>query len=98
MYVYYQQNSNISTEQYDKQPVFIINAILLIPKVGIQPNLDDVQDILIQAGKNISSVAKGVGQWTGGRPPVSLLILVIVGVATKRQYLNDRQFYYFTRH
>lgn len=39
--------------------------------MGIQPNLDEVQETLVQAGKNITSVAKGVGQWTGGRPQVN---------------------------
>lgn len=48
----------------------MINAVLLIPKVGVQPNLEEVQEILVQAGKIITCVAKGVGQWTGGRPQV----------------------------
>ncbi|KAF5305838.1 hypothetical protein FQR65_LT07577 [Abscondita terminalis] len=50
-----------------KTPVFILNAVLLIPKVVIQPNLDEVQEALIQVGKYITSVSKGVGQWTGGK-------------------------------
>ncbi|KAB0801458.1 hypothetical protein PPYR_05812 [Photinus pyralis] len=49
-------------------PVFVLNSILMIPKVAIQPNLDDVQDALVQAGKFITSVSRGVGQWTGGKP------------------------------
>lgn len=61
----------ILTESGDKHPVFVVNAMLLIPKVGIRPNLEEVQEVLVSAGKNITSVAKGVGQWTGGRPPVS---------------------------
>lgn len=56
-----------------KSPVFILHAILLIPKVSIQPNLDDVQEALIQAGKYITAVSKGVGQWTGGKPQVIFL-------------------------
>ncbi|XP_017781875.1 PREDICTED: dynein heavy chain 5, axonemal [Nicrophorus vespilloides] len=51
-----------------RSPVFILEAILMIPKVSIQPNLEDVQEILIMAGKLITSVSKGVGQWTGGKP------------------------------
>lgn len=51
-------------------PVFIINASLLLPKVAIKPTLEDVQDVLVITGKNITAVAKGVGQWTCGKPPV----------------------------
>lgn len=43
--------------------MFVLNAVLLIPKVGIQPTLDEVQEVLNLAGKNITSVSKGVGQW-----------------------------------
>lgn len=46
--------------------MFVLNSILLIPKIAIQPSLDEVQDVLVLAGKNITSVAKGVAQWTGG--------------------------------
>lgn len=58
------------TENAEYGPVFILQASLLIPKVAIQPTLEEVQDILVLAGKNITSVSKGVGQWTGGKPPV----------------------------
>lgn len=63
-----------SEESADYGPVFIIHASLLIPKVAIQPTLDDVQEVLIQAGKNITSVSKGVSQWTGGKPPVIITL------------------------
>lgn len=64
-------------ESNEKHPVFVINAVLLIPKVGIKPNLEEVQDVLVLAGKNITSVAKGVGQWTGGKPQVSTLCFTL---------------------
>ncbi|RZC39074.1 dynein heavy chain 5, axonemal [Asbolus verrucosus] len=54
--------------QTDRSPVFVLNSVLLIPKVAVQPNLEEVQEVLNLAGKNITSVSKGVGQWTGGRP------------------------------
>nr|XP_022920640.1 dynein heavy chain 5, axonemal [Onthophagus taurus] len=56
------------SEQSQDGPVFILNAVLMIPKVAIQPPLDDVQEVLILAGKHITSVSKGVAQWTGGKP------------------------------
>ncbi|KAF7265346.1 hypothetical protein GWI33_021235 [Rhynchophorus ferrugineus] len=49
----------------EREPVFVLNAVLLIPKVGIQPNLDEVQEVLNLAGRNVTSIAKGVGQWAG---------------------------------
>ncbi|XP_015833540.2 dynein axonemal heavy chain 5 isoform X3 [Tribolium castaneum] len=54
--------------QSERTPVFVLNSVLMIPKVAIQPNLEEVQDVLNLAGKNITSVSKGVGQWTGGKP------------------------------
>lgn len=47
--------------------MFMLHGVLMIPKVVVQPNLDDVQDALIIAGKFISCVSKGVGQWSGGK-------------------------------
>lgn len=64
-------------ETGEKNPVFVINAILLIPKVSIKPSLEDVQDVLVLAGKNITSVARGVGQWSGGKPQVSIKNIII---------------------
>lgn len=39
----------------------------MIPNVAIRPSLDELQEVLIQAGKNIAGVAKGVGQWNSGK-------------------------------
>lgn len=38
----------------------------MIPSVLVKPNLDDVQESLMIAGKTIAGVAKGVAQWDGG--------------------------------
>lgn len=48
-------------------PVFLVHVSLVIPMVAVRPTLDEVQEALTNAGKNITSVARGVGQWTGGR-------------------------------
>nr|XP_023020662.1 dynein heavy chain 5, axonemal [Leptinotarsa decemlineata] len=53
-------------DKQERAPVFLLNSMLLIPKVGIKPNLEEVQEVLLSAGKSITSVAKGVGQWTAG--------------------------------
>lgn len=50
-----------------KKPIFALHAQLQIPNVVIKPNLDELQEILISAGKNITGIAKGVAQWTSGK-------------------------------
>ena len=49
-------------------PIFHLNAILKIPSIVIQPNMDEIQECLVLAGKYISGVSKGVAQWTAGKP------------------------------
>lgn len=59
-----------------KKPVFALYAQLQIPSVVIKPNLEELQEILITAGRNITGIAKGVAQWTSGKEnPVSLVLL-----------------------
>ncbi|KAL9890241.1 LOW QUALITY PROTEIN: dynein axonemal heavy chain 1 [Glossina fuscipes fuscipes] len=56
-----------------RKPIFALYAQLQIPSVVIKPNLDELQEILITAGKNITGIAKGVAQWTSGKEnPVDL--------------------------
>uniref|UniRef100_A0A1B0GJY1 Putative dyneins heavy chain n=1 Tax=Lutzomyia longipalpis TaxID=7200 RepID=A0A1B0GJY1_LUTLO len=50
-----------------RKPVFLMNATLMIPNVSIRPTLDELQETLVQAGKNIAGVAKGVAQWSSGK-------------------------------
>lgn len=50
-----------------KKPIFALHAQLQIPNVVIKPSLDELQEILITAGKNITGIAKGVAQWTSGK-------------------------------
>lgn len=47
----------------------------MIPNVSVTPTLEEIQDVLVLAGKHISGLSKGVAQWTGGKTPrVTLLI------------------------
>lgn len=48
--------------------MFLLQATLMIPNVSIRPSIEEIQEALILAGKNITGVAKGVAQWTGGKP------------------------------
>jgi hypothetical protein len=54
----------------------------MIPRVVVRPSLEDVQEALVAAGKFITGVSKGVGQWTGGKGPQVLVaaygLIVIV--------------------
>lgn len=56
-------------EALNAHPVFLLHATLMIPRVVVRPSLEDVQEALVAAGKLITSVSKGVGQWTGGKSP-----------------------------
>ena len=53
----------------NSKPVFLLHATLMIPKVVVRPSLEEVQDALVAAGKFITGVSKGIGQWTGGKGP-----------------------------
>lgn len=49
------------------KPIFLVESKLMIPNVAIKPTLEELQEALITAGKNITGVAKGVAQWTSGK-------------------------------
>lgn len=50
-------------------PILMVNAVLLIPNVAVRPSLDDIQEAVVSVGRLMTSVSKGVGQWTGGKGP-----------------------------
>lgn len=66
-------NTNDSTiqkkpsELHVFKPIFLVESKLMIPNVAIKPTLDELQEALMTAGKNITGVAKGVAQWTSGK-------------------------------
>jgi len=45
-------------------PIFKTHALLAIPAIRLQPNLDDIQAHLNRAVQAIINVSKSVGQWT----------------------------------
>lgn len=47
--------------------MFLLQATLMIPNVSVTPTLEEIQEILVLAGKHISGLSKGVAQWTGGK-------------------------------
>lgn len=59
--------SESNEPEISQKPIFILNAILMIPTIAIRPSLDDLQEALVQTGKNIAGVSKGVAQWNSGR-------------------------------
>lgn len=56
-----------ATKSKPKDPVFLLNSTLMIPNVSIRPSIDDLQEALTTAGKNITGIAKGVAQWSSGK-------------------------------
>lgn len=57
------------------KPIFLVHSTLMIPNVAIRPTLDELQEALIIAGKNITGVAKGVAQWnTSGKEVCNLFM------------------------
>lgn len=59
--------NGVTVTSDDVRPIFLVHSMLMIPNVAIRPTLDELQDALIAAGKNITGVAKGVAQWTSGK-------------------------------
>lgn len=55
--------SELNEPEVNQKPIFLLNAILMIPNIAIRPSLDDLQEALVQTGKNIAGVSKGVAQW-----------------------------------
>lgn len=49
------------------KPIYLVHSTLMIPNITIRPTLDELQEALITAGKNITGVAKGVAQWSSGK-------------------------------
>lgn len=49
------------------KPIYLVHSTLMIPNIVIRPTLEELQEALIIAGKNITGVAKGVAQWTSGK-------------------------------
>ncbi|VVC99768.1 unnamed protein product, partial [Leptidea sinapis] len=58
------------------EPMFLLSAALIIPNVIVKPTLEEIQEVLILAGKHISGLSKGVAQWTGGKSLRELNTLV----------------------
>nr|XP_037868155.1 dynein heavy chain 5, axonemal isoform X1 [Bombyx mori] len=50
-----------------KKPIFLLHTALMIPNVSVAPTLDEIQEVLVLAGKHISGLSKGVAQWSGGK-------------------------------
>uniref|UniRef100_A0A182YK77 AAA+ ATPase domain-containing protein n=1 Tax=Anopheles stephensi TaxID=30069 RepID=A0A182YK77_ANOST len=82
------------------KPIFILQSLLMIPNIAIRPTLDDLQEALTQAGKNITGVSKGVAQWNTGKdiedkPKPSAAALASAATAAKlakqnQPHLDDR--------
>lgn len=50
-----------------QRPIFLVYSTLMIPNIAIKPTLEELQEALITAGRNITGVSKGVAQWSSGK-------------------------------
>lgn len=48
----------------------------MIPNISVYPTLEEIQEVLILAGKHISGLSKGVAQWSGGKSTKVVLIII----------------------
>lgn len=55
------------TATIKQKPIFLVYSTLMIPNIAIKPTLEELQEALIAAGRNITGVSKGVAQWTSGK-------------------------------
>ena len=55
---YFEQNSSD-----DSETIFVLDMSLNLPNIDVKPCVEDVQNTLNAAGKEIISVARGVAQW-----------------------------------
>jgi hypothetical protein len=39
----------------------------MVPSIVIRPDINELQDIMVQAGKLMVGVSRGVGQWSGNK-------------------------------
>lgn len=56
-------------------PIFAVNAILMIPSIVIRPGINELQELMIQAGKMMVGVSKGVSQWSGNKKTKVILLM-----------------------
>jgi len=49
----------------------------MIPSIVIRPDINELQELMIQAGKMMVGVAKGVGQWSGNKKMKVRLMMII---------------------
>lgn len=62
----------------------------MIPSIVIRPGVDELQELMIQAGKTMVGVAKGVGQWSGNKKTkVKLMIRMYKVNGNKKQKRHE---------
>ncbi|XP_045541937.1 dynein axonemal heavy chain 5 [Papilio machaon] len=73
-------------EASKKKPMFLLQATLMIPNVSVKPTLEEIQEVLVLAGKLISGLSKGVSQWSGGK---TSRVQSVNNMATKSMRLGE---------
>ena len=62
MYIFIAESAG--DNKRDHQPFFHCDAVLAIPNINMQPQLDEVQQAVNRAVQRVISVSKGVSQWS----------------------------------
>uniref|UniRef100_A0A2S2PXW6 Dynein heavy chain 5, axonemal n=1 Tax=Sipha flava TaxID=143950 RepID=A0A2S2PXW6_9HEMI len=60
------------SQEQGENPIFEVQAILMVPSIVIRPDINELQDIMVQAGKLMVGVSRGVGQWSGNKKTKSV--------------------------
>jgi len=58
----------------------------MIPSIVIRPGISELQELMIQAGKIMVGVAKGVGQWSGNK---KTKVIKVVSKIIKHEHHNE---------
>ncbi|KAI8431134.1 hypothetical protein MSG28_001183, partial [Choristoneura fumiferana] len=47
------------SKSMQSKPIFLLQATLMIPNVSVKPSLEEIQEVLVLAGKHIAGLSKG---------------------------------------
>lgn len=62
----------------------------MIPSIVIRPSINELQELMIQAGKIMVGVSKGVGQWSGNKK--TKVIRIIYKITKHEHHSEDMLF------
>lgn len=82
--------SALATMVSTNRPIFLLHSTLMIPNVSINPSLEELQEVLIAVGRNITGVSKGVAQWSSGSKEVTISAVLPTRASTRHNANNEK--------